>query len=196
MSKIIIDLKKNVIEIGGRIAIDMNEEKIMVNMDGDPPQAFDGTSEPQTTLHEWFNQPKQVTERKRPHDAVSAKVRHNAKRKRGWYVGKRITMADGTKATVVEHVRGRQYLVKYNMRRGKTGSFATVSRYAAHYEKEDHWDWWEDRKRTKAGIGRRRVNSGTRTDKHGKHRCSICGKRGHNRRTCPLRTQDSSEVVE
>ena len=194
MNKIIIDLKKKVIEIGGSITIDMNEEKIMVNMDGDPPQAFDGTSEPQTKLHKWFNQPKQVTERKRPHDAVSAVKRHSAKRKRGWYVGKSITMVDGTKATVVEHIRGRQYFVKFNMRRGNTGSFATVSRYAAHYENEDHWDWWEDRKKAKRAG--KKMDIKRRTGKYGSYRCSLCGEKGHNRRTCPLRTQDSSEAVE
>ena len=194
MNKIIIDLKKKVIEIGGSITIDMNEEKIMVNMDGDPPQVFDGTSEPQKKLNEWYNQPKQVTGRKRPHDAVSAVKRHSAKKKRDWYVGKSITMVDGTKATVVEHIRGRQYFVKFNMRRGKTGSFATVSRYAAHYEKEDHWDWWEDRKQVKRAG--KKMDIKRRTGKYGSYRCSLCGKKGHNRRTCPLRTQDSSEAVE
>ena len=35
MSKLVIDLKMNVITVGDKIVIDMNEEKIMVNMDGE-----------------------------------------------------------------------------------------------------------------------------------------------------------------
>jgi hypothetical protein len=178
MSKLVIDLKMNVITVGGKIVIDMNEEKIMVNMDGDPQQVIEGN--PQMTLHEWFNKPEQVTEDDRSHDAISGTVREKAKRKREWYVGKRIVMKDGTKATVMEHIRGRQYLVRYSMNRpsssGGYGTAVNTTQYAAHFEKQDYWDWWVDRKQTKI-----RDTSKMRVAKT----CSLCGVEGHNKRTCP-----------